>query len=295
MAACFQSSSGEELQGVVLKLRKASRRLAFVTLELTQLAIGDEYETSEGKREVQVMFESDQGTDWRSACFPEGDGKRVCCGSMIAALCVPDNPLGTDNVQSNDSTGNGTARVTMACYRALRASVSFSPHDAMTESGAVRQHPAVERIAASHREPSHRRARKEDATFAMERASKTTVPPLCRQWWRGKCEKSSEGDRAAVDSPGGSRTCWRRHYFVDEEEQERFEKLRDKAARMQAEEEGVVADDPHPQVLFSSSLSPCDVECTVIPIAVVSHLDRCRHSADGSTTIPKKLITMTRR
>ena len=76
-------STSVELEGVVMKVRKASRTLAFLCIKVNKLVLGGNTsiaETREGDEFVQAVFEHAEG--WRNVCGR--DGRRICCGSVLS-------------------------------------------------------------------------------------------------------------------------------------------------------------------------------------------------------------------
>jgi hypothetical protein len=76
-------STSVELEGVVMKVRKASRTLAFRCIKVNKLVLGGNTsiaETREGDEFVQAIFEHEEG--WRNVCG--SDGRRICCGSVLS-------------------------------------------------------------------------------------------------------------------------------------------------------------------------------------------------------------------
>jgi hypothetical protein len=76
-----------ELEGVVMKVRKASRTLAFLCIKVNKLVLGGNTsmssslaEAREGDEFVQAVFEHEKG--WRNVCG--SDGRRICCGSVLS-------------------------------------------------------------------------------------------------------------------------------------------------------------------------------------------------------------------
>jgi hypothetical protein len=80
-------STSVELEGVVMKVRKASRTLAFLCIKVNKLVLGGNTsmssslaEAREGDEFVQAVFEHEKG--WRNVCG--SDGRRICCGSVLS-------------------------------------------------------------------------------------------------------------------------------------------------------------------------------------------------------------------
>ncbi|EKX49495.1 hypothetical protein GUITHDRAFT_105020 [Guillardia theta CCMP2712] len=154
-----------------------------------------EKESLDGK--CQLLLYHDEG--WKQ--MVQGDFS-LCCGAVVHCSGVFES-------QEQDRMKK-EPRLRSMLVRRLR--VVDSPHREMSESGGVRQHPLVERIARE----GHVRS--------------CDVQPLCKQWWRGACKDDG--------------TCSRRHFFLDEAEQGKYDALKNKSESMRTIESLINADDP---------------------------------------------------
>ena len=257
-------------EGIVIKVRKASRSLAFLSLlaspitEIVAVAAagpGGEGEHSAGDF-VQVVLAHEEG--WRRIC---SGGERLCCG---AAVC------GTGILEAaNEDEGKAT-RISMPSIVVRDMCVKASPHDTASSAGAIRQHVEVEKRAAwSKRTRSGQGGENGGGGEKIGEQQRPGVGcadgPLCRQWWRGRCGESGgggggrgigagagAGSGAGAGGGGGAGgeswgkhnssqrewgKCGRRHFFADEAEWQRYEALAEERERMRERERD--ADDPH--------------------------------------------------
>ena len=144
----------EELEGVIVSLRKSSRKMCFATLCSKSLqATSREHAEDFGEKDslvckCQLLLYHDEG--WKQ--MVKGDVS-LCCGAVVRCSGVFES-------QEQDGMKQEPRLQSLLVRRLI---VLDSPHRGMSESGGVRQHPMVERIARE----GHMRS--------------CNVQPLCKQ------------------------------------------------------------------------------------------------------------------
>ena len=238
----MQDDAGKfTLEGVVVKVRKAARTLAFLSVRvdtpgLAPGAAGDEGEARQ--QIVQAVLEHEAG--WRWACGD--DGRRLCCGAVLSLWGYPER-------------GTAPGGVLSVVVRGGR--VQSSPHDSTSAAGGVKQHAEVERAAAAAAAGTAHRVRADAGTCAQQRRgpslSRSTLP-LCKQWWKARvdgtaCVCATPSHASQGDAHGGDAAevgaCGRRHCFADADEAAKYGRLAEKRRHAQEQELASIADDPH--------------------------------------------------
>ena len=226
----------------MVKVRKASRTLAFLTLVPAAGSAAVPPPPAAGAEPARVQAVLEHGEGWRRVCG--SDGKRICCGAVVS--------LRGEREPGEDAAGPLRSLLVSA------GSVASSPHDRMTASGGVKQHRVVERAAAAAASGSahckdRRRGRgaeclvgdvgeevegernggRGDENAGMQEGRQRT-PPICRAWWKAMvdakpCACSREaGGQEGRDGVAGTKqsalgVCGRRHFFVDSCERNKWE------------------------------------------------------------------------
>jgi hypothetical protein len=268
--------SGEHVHviGVVVKVRKASRTLAFLSIDAHKLDVHDgcgELEMCETSNlapqtkahgefpQVQaVLHSASQEEGWRSVFG--SSGPRLCCGSVVSFWGKVEH---VETKSPCAASKFSSLRPTSVLVHG--GEVQGSPHDDMTASGGVKQHATVERSAAA---AALRRRRGEGDRNAdrqselgdgpCEEGIGTEVVPICRQWWKSQvdgtlctCSEGGATDRKEkTEAEQATRTegiglCGRRHFYLNASERDKFRILQGKRADMRQREAAAIADDPH--------------------------------------------------
>ena len=263
MSTADTDKSDLEIEGVVVKLRKASRTLAFLSIRPTGLVlipVHDDVEDQVAEQQktdamtaavetmpsVQAVLEHESG--WRQICG--SDGRRICCGAVVSLW-------GRRERKDTEQTCGRTspASIDTALSVLVRGGkVQSSPHDSMTAAGGVKQHAVVERAAASAAAGTAHCVKETGKEQQRESIEKK---PICRQWWKANVDgvpcacnilesvSGRETRSNAGDSPGMLGVCGRRHYFLDTAEVNKYAVLQTKRERTRELERAEIADDPH--------------------------------------------------
>ena len=239
--SCCVSSQDEGesvvLEGVVVKVRKASRTLAFLSVRAETPGAAAGHLGEDRSQVVQAVLEHEAG--WRWACGE--DGRRVCCGAVLSLW---------GDLERDVSPGSAPSLLVRGGL------VRSSPHDSISAAGGVKQHAEVERAAAAAAActPHCVRVRGDAGTGGQRQRSGLPLP-LCKQWWKARvdgtvCVCATRGSDACPDDEeereaGVIGACGRRHYFASAEEDEKYRLLEEKRQRSRELERSGILDDPH--------------------------------------------------
>ena len=215
-----ESAERVVLEGVVVSVRKASRTLAFLSVQadtLSMVTAGD----ADGPQSqvVQAVLEHEAG--WRRVCGE--DGPRVCCGAVLSLWGDREQEMGPGSPLSVLVRGG---------------LVRSSPHDSLSATGVgIQPHALVERASSGKGGQPQR----------------SGLPlTLCKQWWKARidgtaCEcanPSAVADRGERREEAAVGACGFRHYFASADEVAKYGLLEEKRERSRAQERAGSADDP---------------------------------------------------